>query len=57
LNLYDYEKGLKLSCAHQLLVYADDINILGGSVHNIKKETLEFAVTKIGLKVNVDKTK
>jgi len=29
--------GLKLNGAHQLLIYADDANILGGSVQ-IKKE-------------------
>jgi len=29
---------LKLNDAHQLLVYADDVNILGGSVHTIKKK-------------------
>ena len=23
----------KLNCTHQLLVYADDVNILGGSIH------------------------
>jgi hypothetical protein len=26
------QDGLKLNCKHQLLVYADDINILGGSI-------------------------
>ena len=31
--------GLKLNCTCQLLVYADDVNILGGSVHNTKKNT------------------
>jgi len=25
--------GLKLNGTHQVLVYADDVNILGGSVH------------------------
>jgi hypothetical protein len=29
--------GLKLNDTHQLLVYADDVNILDGSVHAIKK--------------------
>jgi hypothetical protein len=28
---------LNLDGTHQLLVYADDANILGGSVHTIKK--------------------
>jgi hypothetical protein len=28
--------GLKLNGTHQLLVYAGDVNILGGSVHNSK---------------------
>ena len=31
------QKGLKLNGAHQLLVYADDVNMLGGSVHAIRK--------------------
>ena len=28
--------GLKLIGLYQLLVYAGDVNVLGGSVHNIK---------------------
>ena len=31
--------GLKLNGTHQLLVYADDIKILGRSVRTIKKNT------------------
>jgi hypothetical protein len=52
------QDGLKLSGTHQLLVYADDVNILGGSVHTIRKYTiaLVFASTEIGLDVNVEKT-
>jgi hypothetical protein len=30
------QNGLKLYGTHQLLVYADDVNILGGSVHRSK---------------------
>ena len=46
-------------CAHQLLVYADDVNILGGSVHTIKTnaEALVVSSKEIGLEVSADKTK
>jgi len=41
------------------MVYADDNNILGGSVHTIKKNTESLAVAskEIGFEVNGDKTK
>jgi hypothetical protein len=44
--------------AHKLLVYADDVNILGGSIHTIRKYTiaLVFASKEIGLDVTVEKT-
>ena len=50
--------GLKLNGTHQLLVYADDVNILGGSVHTVKEnaEALTVANKEIGLEVNADKT-
>jgi hypothetical protein len=50
---------LKLSGTHKLLVYADDVNILGGSVRAIEKNTecLVVASTETGLEVNADKTK
>jgi len=38
------QDGLKLSGTHQLLVYVDDVNVLGGSVHNIKKNTEGFFI-------------
>jgi hypothetical protein len=44
---------------HISLHYAYDVNILGGSVHSIKKNTEALAVAskENGLKVNADKTK
>ena len=53
------QDGFKLNGAHQLLVYADDVNILGGSVHTIKENTgaLVVASKQIRLEVNADKTK
>jgi hypothetical protein len=51
--------GLKLNGTHQLLVHADDVNMLGGSVHTyIKKNTNAFLVfsKEIGLGINADKT-
>jgi hypothetical protein len=36
------QDGLKLNGTHQLLVYADDFNILGGSVHTIKEKGEAF---------------
>jgi hypothetical protein len=32
------QDGFKLSGMHQLLVYADDVNILDGSIRTIQKE-------------------
>ena len=51
--------GLKLNGTHQLLVYADDVNMLGGSVHTIKKnsEALVVASKENELEVNAEKTK
>jgi hypothetical protein len=51
--------GLKLNGTHQLLAYADDVNILGGSVHTVREnaEALVVATRETGLEVNADKTK
>jgi hypothetical protein len=54
-----YQNGLKLKGTHQLLTYADDVNMLRGSVHAVKKNTeaLLAATKEKGLEVNVIKTK
>jgi hypothetical protein len=50
---------LKLNGTHQLLAYANDVNILGGSPHTFKEnaEALVVATKEIGIEVNADKTK
>jgi hypothetical protein len=50
---------LKLNGTHQLLVYADDVNLLGDNIDAIKKnmKTLIDASKVVGLEVNTEKTK
>ena len=50
---------MKLNGTHQLLVYANDFNILGVSVHTVKEIALALVVAskEIGLEVSADKTK
>jgi hypothetical protein len=47
---------LKLNGTHQLLVYADDVSILGGSVHTIMENTeaLVAASKEFELEVNFE---
>ena len=50
---------MKLNGTHKLLPFADDVNILGGGIHNLKEnaESLVAATREIGLEVSADKTK
>jgi len=52
------QDGWKLNGTHQLLVYGDDVNILGRSVPTIKENAVSLVVAsqEIGLEVNTDKT-
>jgi hypothetical protein len=51
--------GLKLYGTHQRLVYAEVVKVLGHNMNTIKKktETLFDDCKKVGLGVNVEKTK
>ena len=50
---------MKLNGTVQLLTYAEDVNILGGSIHTLKEqaEALVAATREIGLEMSADKTK
>jgi len=53
------QNGLKLNGTHRFLVFADDVNTLGGRVYTVKEhgEPLLVASKEIGLVENADKTK
>jgi hypothetical protein len=53
------QEALKLNGTHQVLVYADDVNLLGDNIDTIKKNTEAVigASKEVGLEVNAEKTK
>jgi hypothetical protein len=58
-KVQENQVGLKFYGIHQLLAYADDVNLLGDSIDTIKKntETLIDSSKEVDLEINVEKTK
>jgi hypothetical protein len=58
-KVQENQVSLDLNRTHQLLVYVDDVNLLGSSVNTIKEnsETLLEASRHIGLETNAENTK
>jgi hypothetical protein len=58
MKVQENQVGLKLNGTRQLVVYADDVNLLGDNMNTIQKNTEVLTdASKISLDVNVEKTK
>jgi hypothetical protein len=58
-KVHENRVGLKLNVTHQLLDYADDVNLLGDNTETTKRntETLIDASKEVGPEANAEKIK
>jgi hypothetical protein len=56
-KVQENQVGLKLNVTHQLLVCANDVNLLGDDTIKKKTRTLIDTSKEVGLEVNTEKTK
>jgi hypothetical protein len=58
-KVQENEVGLEFTGAHQLLVYADDVNLLGDSINIIRENKVSPLESSrdVGLEINAEKTK
>jgi hypothetical protein len=58
-KVQENQVGLKLNGTHQLLAYADDVNLPGDNIDTIGKNTESFiyAGKEVGLEIHIEKTK
>jgi hypothetical protein len=58
-KVQENQVGLKLNGAYQLLIYADDVNLLDENIDTIKKYTQTLIDTnkEVGLEINTETTK
>jgi hypothetical protein len=56
-KVQESQVGQKLNVTYQLLVYVDDVNLLGDNINTIKRNRNFYASKEVGLEVNTEKTK
>jgi sorting nexin-29 len=57
MEVQENQVELKWIWTHQLLVYADDVNLLGDNIDTMKKNRNFNASKEVGLEVNTEKSK